>query len=160
MALTISVNERGVMGNLRWVSAQITFDTTYPTGGETGLTAASLGLDAVLLINFDQPAGITLEYNYSNGQVLAYRSAVHTHALHLNHADVVDGATTRVNAGTNLLGANTGSDIAVAGVAATTGVGGIVQAAQGALGEVSNTVDLSTIASAGLTGIRCFAFGR
>lgn len=57
--------------------------------------------------------------------------AAHRHNLHLNNADVADGATTRVNAGTNLLGANTGADILVAGVADTAGAGGIVDASAG-----------------------------
>lgn len=48
--------------------------------------------------------------------------AAHSHALLLKDAAVVDGATTRVNAGTNLLGANTGSNITVAGGGANGGV--------------------------------------
>lgn len=46
----------------------------------------------------------------------------HTHNLTLKNAAVSDGATTRVNAGTNLLGANTGSDLTVAGAGANGGV--------------------------------------
>lgn len=52
----------------------------------------------------------------------------HTHTLNLKDAAVADGATTRVNAGTNLLGANTGSDITVAGAGAN---GGIANASAG-----------------------------
>lgn len=48
--------------------------------------------------------------------------AAHSHSLLLKDAAVVDGATTRVNAGTNLLGANTGSNITVAGGGANGGV--------------------------------------
>lgn len=54
--------------------------------------------------------------------------ATHTHNLLLKNAAVADGATTRVNAGTNLLGANTGSDITVTGGGAN---GGIVAATAG-----------------------------
>lgn len=54
--------------------------------------------------------------------------ANHTHTLNLKDGAVVDGATTRVNAGTNLLGANTGSDITVAGGGAN---GGIANASAG-----------------------------
>ncbi len=54
--------------------------------------------------------------------------ATHTHNLLLKNAAVADGATTSVNAGTNLLGANTGSDITVAGSGAN---GGIVAASAG-----------------------------
>lgn len=52
----------------------------------------------------------------------------HTHDLLLKNAAVADGATTRVNAGANLLGANTGSDITVTGGGAN---GGIVAASAG-----------------------------
>lgn len=52
----------------------------------------------------------------------------HTHTLNLVNAAVSDGATTRVNAGTNLLGANTGSSITVAGGGAN---GGIANASAG-----------------------------
>lgn len=52
----------------------------------------------------------------------------HTHDLLLKDAAVADGATTRVNAGANLLGANTGSNITVTGSGAN---GGIVAASAG-----------------------------
>lgn len=52
----------------------------------------------------------------------------HTHDLLLKNAAVADGATTRLNAGANLLGANTGSDITVTGSGAN---GGIVAASAG-----------------------------
>lgn len=52
----------------------------------------------------------------------------HTHDLLLKNAVVADGATTRVNAGANLLGANTGSDITVTGSGAN---GGVVAASAG-----------------------------
>ena len=167
-ALTISVQERGVVGHLRWAWANLTFSASYATGGDTGLTAAALGWDRVVLVQFDHPAGYQMSYNYTTGTVLAHRIAVHTHALHLNQADVADGATTRVNAGTNLLGANTGADVAVAGVVDTTGVGGIVQAAQGALAQVTSTTNLSAVvvttgnldsAGAASTTLRCLVFG-
>lgn len=78
----------------------------------------------------------------------------HSHSLFLKEAAVADGATTRVNAGTNLLGANTGSDITIAGGAATNG--GIVNASAG---TPAGTVQQATFTgSAGsLTGTLAFA---
>ena len=161
-ALTLTPVSRGVMGNLRWVTVNVGFSTSYATGGDTGMTAAALGMDSVELVQFDQPAGFTVNYNYSNGQVLARRTAIHNHTLHFNQADVVDGATTTVNVGTNLMGANTGVDIVVAGVADATGAGGIIQAAQAALAEPAATTNLSaTVVSAGVTNaVRAMVFGR
>ena len=159
---SITVIERYVAVNLRFATVDIQFSTNNQSNGDTGFTAAALGWDSIYQVVFDQPAGYAIHYNYSTGAVLVRRSAVHTHALHLNHADVADGATTRVNAGTNLLGANTGADIAVAGVTGTGGAGGIVQAAQIALGE-NTTADISTtVVSLGTTTntVRCFVIGR
>lgn len=69
------------------------------------------------------PAG-TINAQTFTGSALAN----HTHNLLLKNAAVADGATTRVNAGTNLLGANTGSDITVTGAGAN---GGVVNASAG-----------------------------
>lgn len=52
----------------------------------------------------------------------------HTHDLLLKNAAVSDGATTRVNAGANLLGANTGGDLTITGAGAN---GGVVNASGG-----------------------------
>lgn len=48
--------------------------------------------------------------------------ATHTHNILLKNAAVSDGATTRVNAGANLLGANTGGDLTITGSGANGGV--------------------------------------
>lgn len=70
----------------------------------------------------------------------------HTHDLLLKNAAVADGATTRVNAGTNLLGANTGSDITVTGSGAN---GGIVAASAGTpAGTINAQTFTSTSAAA------------
>lgn len=62
--------------------------------------------------------------------------ATHTHDLLLKDAAVADGATTRVNAGANLLGANTGGNLTITGSGAN---GGIVAASAGTpAGTVAN----------------------
>ena len=71
----------------------------------------------------------------------------HTHNLTLKNAAVADGATTRVNAGTNLLGANTGSDLTIAGAGAN---GGIANASAGTPAGTINTptfTSTSTVAA-------------
>lgn len=72
----------------------------------------------------------------------------HTHNLTLKNAAVADGATTRVNAGTNLLGANTGSDITIAGAGAN---GGIANASAGTPAG-TNSAPIFTGDAASLTG--------
>lgn len=72
--------------------------------------------------------------------------STHTHDLLLKNAAVADGATTRVNAGANLLGANTGGDLTVTGGGAN---GGVVLASAGTpAGTVSAPTFTSTSAAA------------
>lgn len=69
----------------------------------------------------------------------------HTHDLLLKNAAVADGATTRVNAGANLLGANTGGDLTITGSGAN---GGIVAASAGTpAGTLALAVGAPTTAS-------------
>lgn len=46
MALTIEDSKQGVEDQYRWVEATITFDGSYPTGGET-VTPSAIGLRTV-----------------------------------------------------------------------------------------------------------------
>ena len=89
------------------------------------------GPNSVLQIDVRGIAGYQYEYVKSSGKLQIRQGAgipAHTHDLHLNNADVADGATTRINAGNNLLGANTGADLLITGLAAgaTGGRGGIL----------------------------------
>lgn len=133
---------------------------TYPTGGVV-LAKGSLGvpnhLEDLNIIESNAGNGFLYKFDISALALRIYQSdavaaSTHTHDLHLNDGDVADGATTRVNAGTDLLGANTGGDLLVSGVADTTGAGGIVQAtiaanAAGALAELSGGVDAPAAAT-------------
>ena len=46
MAVSISIGDKAVLGNKRVTFSTVTFDSSYPTGGEP-LTAADLGLSTV-----------------------------------------------------------------------------------------------------------------
>lgn len=149
MALTITNLVRNKIGNKWEMTGLIAFDSSYPTGGEL-ISAVDLGLAYMEVLNVNPRSGYIFDGVVATGgataNVIAYTSGgftpagtnsvptftgsaltAHTHTLFLNNAEVSDGATTRVNAGTNLLGANTGADISVAGVADVSGHGGIVQ---------------------------------
>lgn len=78
--------------------------------------------------NVAQYGGAYLVLQFGGAAFTGTALGTHTHDLLLKNAAVADGTTTRVNAGTNLLGANTGSDITVAGSGAN---GGIVAASAG-----------------------------
>lgn len=118
---------------------------TYPTGG-VPILKGSFGCPTYIysLDIFDKGgSGYDFAYDQTNQKLRMFQSAAqatHTHDLLLKDAAVADGATTRVNAGANLIGANTGSDITIAGGGANGGVvlGGAVAAAAGS--ELTNSV--------------------
>lgn len=109
---------------------------TYPALGVPMPAFASFGfkrnIDYLVFFDTNDAVGLVWKWDKDNNKLRAWQSggqAAHTHDLHLNQADVVDGAGTRVNAATNLIGANSGADVLIAGVADTTGHGGVVQLA-------------------------------
>lgn len=83
-------------------------------------------------------AGYIYEYDLANKKLKVRQGAVagtiaatfagtaHSHSLFLNDADVAYSTTAAVMAAANKLGANTGGDIVVAGVATTGGSGGVL----------------------------------
>jgi hypothetical protein len=102
-------------------------------------------------------AQMLLQFQALAGTFTGSALAAHSHDLTLKNAAVSDGATTRVNAGTNLLGANTGSDITVAGG----GVNGGVQTTSA--GTPAGTVALayaSTAPADGTVVFMKFSFDR
>ena len=122
---------------------------TYPADG-IPLNKGKLGCPVIIesISIVDQGASAyKFQYDQSAEKLILINPS-HTHALHLNNADVVDGTTTTVNAGTNLLGANTGTDIAVAGVQSTSGAGGIVAVAlaeASAVAIAAQTIEVEVI---------------
>ena len=131
-ALTITVNNRGVMGDLKYAEVSATFSTSYATGGDTGLTAAALGWDSVLVgIVTSYDDGFTFAYNVSTGVLQAFQ---------LGFTD--QGAAT--------------DDNRIMATASVLGSSGAGVAFQQALPAVLSTTDLSTTPGA----IRVFLLGR
>ena len=119
-ALTIAINSRGVMGDLKYAEVTATFSSSYATSGDTGLTAAALGWDRVVAgVVTSHDDGFTFVYNVSSGNLLAYQL----------------GFTDQGAAGAN------NTIMATAGVL---GISGSGSAFQQALPQVVNATDLST----------------
>jgi hypothetical protein len=119
-ALTIAINNRGIMGDLKYAEVTATFSSSYATSGDTGLTATALGWDSMVAgIVTSHDDGFTFAYNISSGTVLVYR---------LGFTD--QGAADANN-----------TIMATAGVLGISGTG---TAFQQALPQVINATDLST----------------
>lgn len=109
---------------------------TYPAGG-IPLLGANMGCPVTIesLVVFDKgTSGYHFTFDRTNTKLVVMQTASHTHDLLLKNAAVADGASARVNAGANLLGANTGADLTVTGSGAN---GGIVAKAGFAAAEAS-----------------------
>jgi hypothetical protein len=71
MALTVTVKDRTIFGNKRLVIAEIAFDSSYATGGES-LTADMLGLAEIDHLIPSPKSGYLFEYDYTNLTLMAY----------------------------------------------------------------------------------------
>jgi len=87
MALTIATSsagvefERGVPGDMQYRVFEITFDSSYPTGGES-MTAADIGFSKIEFITFaGGDGGYVFDYDFANSKVIVYRSAGSAAAL-------------------------------------------------------------------------------
>lgn len=148
MALSITSLKRDVSGNKRLHAGKLTFDNSYPTGGES-LTPANIGLHVIENITIISASGLTFEYDYTNQKVKAFSAlSAHNHTLHFQTAAAANSVTAATNA---LRTAAAAFD--VAGVANSSGEGGIVTAAPTTTlatntgQEVANTTDLSSISA-------------
>lgn len=137
MALTITVTRRITAGDQHLVSGHVSFDSSYPTGGES-FTAANLGLRTVDLMLVQQTKGIVFEYDYTNSKLMAY-----TQGAVVGAAGAVTMDDFPVTAGPGVT-ASTSLSLATGSATVTWGT----------LKEVPSTNDLSTI-----TGVRFVVFG-
>lgn len=72
MALTVTVDRRTREGNREVTYGTITFDDSYPTGGEA-ITAANVGLGTIeQLVVHPSSTGHVFPYDYSAAKVLAF----------------------------------------------------------------------------------------
>lgn len=113
---------------------------TYATNGVT-VSAATVGLGVINSLVIDPAGGYTFEYVASTGKVKAYYGlSSHTHTLHFQTSAAANAVTAAAN---SLRTAAAAFD--VAGVANTSGEGGVVAVSSAAGSEVATTTDLSGI---------------
>lgn len=71
MALTITQKKRAKMGNAYAVAADVTFDSSYPTGGEA-LAASVFGLNSIDIMLCETAGGYMFQYDYANAKLKAF----------------------------------------------------------------------------------------
>jgi hypothetical protein len=128
MALTLSRVKEAVIGSLKLRVLDVTFDASYPTGGES-LTADDLGVDPVFVIA-EPTDGFAFEYDKGNEKLIAYEQGFTTGSTAA--ADSTSGALIEDAAGAETAVRAMGSAINT-----TYTFGG--------LREVASTTDLSTV---------------
>lgn len=72
--LSIGAITRVKTGNKMMTITPVTFDDSYPTGGEA-LTKAQLGLTAINTVFAIPASGYTFAYDATNSKLLAYSTA-------------------------------------------------------------------------------------
>jgi len=132
---------------------------TYPAGG-IPMTKAKMGMFADLSAMIpvgNATAGYVFQFDKANQKLMVLSSSVsstaahthttpaHAHDIVLKDATQADGATTRVNATANKLGANTGGDITITGAGAN---GGVQNSAAGVSGSSGAAVTATALAQA------------
>ena len=71
MAVSVSTVHTNYEGARKVATVDITFDASYPTGGEA-LTPATLGFVTLTRVDIDPGDGYVFEYDYANEKVIAY----------------------------------------------------------------------------------------
>ena len=71
MALTVSIKRNELFGARRVVFADVTFDSSYPAGGEAGLEAL-LHMGGFDLLLAQSNKGLMFEYDHGNKKLLAF----------------------------------------------------------------------------------------
>lgn len=80
MAVTVTDIARGTIGHKRMALVQVTFDNSYPTGGED-FTPGQVGMSEFNAV-FADAGDRNVEYDYPNKKLLVFQApggAAHTH---------------------------------------------------------------------------------
>lgn len=93
LSVTIALLNRLKLGNGFLNVASITFDSSYPTGGEA-ITAAQLGLQAINFVQASPAGGYDFEFDYSASKLKALKKAIGTILAMLSGGDIKGSANT------------------------------------------------------------------
>jgi hypothetical protein len=93
LSATVTLLNRRKFANAYCNVANVTFDNSYPTGGES-ITAAQLGLTAIDFVQASPAGGFDFEWDYAASKLKAFKKAVGTIMATLSGGDVKGSANT------------------------------------------------------------------
>lgn len=95
MAVTIDILKRSKNLSMYQVLAKITFDSSYPTGGEV-VTPAQFGLQAIDFLELNNASGYLFEFDYVNNKIKAITPEGTVEEILLSHGgkDIKGSANT------------------------------------------------------------------
>lgn len=157
MGLTIAiVNQDSLIGSLLRV-ADITFDSSYPTGGES-LTPQMLGLTVIDFINAPAKGGYSFEYDRTNKKLKAlYATGGGVEAIPFAGIQdaVTAGATKYIGPADNAENANEDISFVVPLAGQIVGMYASLGTANGAAGENTKKIDLTVMKNGVATTMTC-----
>lgn len=136
MALTYTEATRMVIGDRKMVITKVTFDSSYPTGGEA-IAPSDVGLSQIDAIFSENGLGYQFVYDRTAAKikvrtpVAAVAAHTHTGAAHTHTENTAASYTQNAVTASTTPGAG--------------GTGGAITAAAGA--EVADTTDLSSVST-------------
>ena len=80
MAITTTVTNKAVVGRRREIDGTLTFDDSYPTGGEP-FTASDIGLTTIDRLDIAPQDGYVFEWDATNEKVIVRESGTASAAL-------------------------------------------------------------------------------
>ena len=72
MAIAVAIKKKTKLYDTMMVVAEVTFDDSYPTGGEP-LAPAALGLSKIDILVASPNSGYVFEYDHANSKLKAYQ---------------------------------------------------------------------------------------
>jgi hypothetical protein len=136
MALTFTKQKEGVVGDLRYWAGTITFDASYPTGGEAIVAGDFLFASTIFLLQLGTDDGVFCQFDRANSKIMVFFPTGGTAA-----------APTTVTTPSGAIASGT-SAINAPGLNATAAI------TPGAGKEVGSTCDLSAVI------VQVFALGQ
>ena len=73
MALTVTIQQRGIIGTKRYVQGRFLADASWVVAGES-LTASDLSMDHIDMLKVQSQGGIEFHWSRSADTILAYRT--------------------------------------------------------------------------------------